>query len=51
MKEKYIPADIEIILFGNNDVITMSGTTPGVGEDGTSNGSGIGGGYNPDGWT
>ena len=50
MKEKYIPADLEIILFGICDVITASGPFPDI-EDETTGGSGIGGGYNPDGWT
>ena len=49
MKEKYIPADLEIILFGICDVITTSGPLPDI-EDDTMGGSGIGGGYNPDGW-
>ena len=51
MKEKYIPADIEIILFGISDVITLSAPDfPDI-EDDTTGGNGIGGGYNPDGWT
>ena len=54
MKKKYLPAELEIILF-NQDVITTSlggGNEPGI-DDGTENngGSGIGGGYNPGGWT
>lgn len=51
MKEKYIPAELEIILFGLCDVITLSGTFPPDIEEDDEAGNGIGGGYNPDGWT
>ena len=53
MKKKYTLAEIEIILVGQ-DIITLSG---GIGTDdpimgGDENeGNGIGGGYNPGGWT
>ena len=52
MKKKYLPAELEIILF-NQDVITTSipedPEDPANPENG--GGSGIGGGYNPGGWT
>ena len=51
MKEKYIPAELEIILFGLCDVITLSAPALPDIEDETSDGNGIGGGYNPGGWT
>ena len=52
MKEKYIPAELDIIVFGRCDIITMSNnTTPPAGGDNASGGTGIGGGYNPGGWT
>ncbi len=52
MKEKYTPAELEVILFGLCDVITLSGTDfPTDDEDEITGGSGIGGGYNPGGWT
>lgn len=47
MKEKYIPAELEVILFDMHDVITASGQRPEQNQGGT----GIGGGYNPGGWT
>ena len=48
MKKKYEPAELEIVWFNLYDVITtsMPGTNPGEDED-----EGIGGGYNPGGWT
>ena len=52
MKKKYIPAELDIIVFGRCDIITMSNnTTPPAGGDNASGGTGIGGGYNPGGWT
>ena len=52
MKEKYTPAELEVILFGLCDVITTSGSIiPPDDEDENAGGSGIGGGYNPGGWT
>lgn len=53
MKEKYTPAELEVILFGLCDVITSSGipSYPSEDEDENTGGSGIGGGYNPGGWT
>ena len=52
MKEKYTPAELEVILFGLCDVITSSGSIiPPDDEDENAGGSGIGGGYNPGGWT
>lgn len=59
MKKKYTPAELEIILL-NQDIITTSGPggvidpddpSMGGGENEGSGGSGIGGGYNPGGWT
>lgn len=51
-KKKYEPAELEIVRFNVYDVITTSlpGGYPDDGEDEEGNG-GIGGGYNPDGWT
>lgn len=51
MKEKYIPAELEIILFGLCDVITLSAPVIPDDEEENNGGSGIGGGYNPGGWT
>ncbi len=51
MKEKYTPAELEIILFGLCDVITMSGSPLPDDEEENAGGDGIGGGYNPGGWT
>ena len=53
MKKKYTPAELEIILFGQ-DVLTSSlegGDVIDPGENEGNGGSGIGGGYNPGGWT
>ena len=57
MKKKYTPAEIEIMRV-DEDIITMSGgiidpDDPMFGGDETegSSGNGIGGGYNPGGWT
>ena len=52
MKEKYIPAELDVILFELCDVITLSGNpVPPDEEDDMTGGNGIGGGYNPGGWT
>lgn len=45
MKKLYEPASLLILVFDNRDVITTSGPSDEFG------GSGIGGGYNPEGWT
>ena len=56
MKKKYMPTELEIILF-YQDVITTSmggGNEPGIDPDDPANDNdGIGGGdgYNPGGWT
>ena len=51
MKKKYESAEIKLILFGLCDVITLSVPNyPDKDEDGNA-GGGIGGGYNPNGWT
>ena len=46
MKKLYEPASLLILVFDNLDVITTSGSS-----DDEFGGSGIGGGYNPGGWT
>lgn len=48
MKKQYEHAELEIIIFNVCDIITTS--NPLIESDGDS-GSGIGGGYNPDGWS
>jgi len=50
-KKKYDPAELEIIWFKMQDIITASdgGSVPD--DDDENGGSGIGGGYNPDGWS
>ena len=49
MKRKYDPAELEIIFFGMNDVITSS---PGFPAPDDEEGGAIGGsGYDPNGWT
>lgn len=47
MKRKYEPAELEIVWLDLYDVITSSLIPPDDGEDE----EGIGGGYNPGGWT
>lgn len=52
MKKKYEPAELEIMWFKMYDIITTSaGELPDDGEDDGGSGNGIGGGYNPGGWT
>ena len=54
MKKEYTPAELEIILFNQDIITTSGGGAPGIDDDdpATGNGgSGIGGGYNPGGWT
>ena len=56
MKKKYLPAELEIILLCQDVITTSIGGGSGDGTDpddpATGNGgSGIGGGYNPGGWT
>ena len=48
MKKQYEPAKLEIIIFDVCDVIRTS--NPPV-DNNNNGGSGIGGGYNPGGWT
>ena len=48
MKEKYVPATLEVIKFDIRDVITSSNPQHPTDNNG---GNGIGGGYNPGGWT
>ena len=46
MKKEYYPAELEIILFGVNDVITASSGFPDDDQDSPVGG----GGYDPGGW-
>ena len=50
-KKKYDPAELEIIWFKMQDIITASHGGSAPDDDDENGGSGIGGGYNPGGWT
>ena len=58
MKKRYIPAEIEKLIFSTCDLIALSPELPenpeggGTGGEtpGENPGSGVGGGYNPGGW-
>ena len=55
MKKKYMPAELEFVLFGSLDVIATSGGTVQPPEqenpdEENKTGSGVGNDYNQDGW-